>query len=168
MKKIIFATFVFVCLILSCEKKVDITQSSFLDDKTIENFVANHQMILDDIKTSGAKAWVVADSNFSVKDFFEAFRKKMPPSKVGKIFERYGLNAKIGHLQITTMQYGIVACTIEEALAEIENTERTEKQKASDNQARAWLKEIKSNISPEDYELVKKYKAKLYEIFNKL
>ena len=66
------------------------------------------------------------------------------------------------------MQYGIVACTIEEALAEIENTERTDEQKASDNQARAWLKEIKSNISPEDYELVKKYKAKLYEIFNKL
>ena len=158
--------FILHILILSCTATN--YDKAVLTEDNVKSFIENHEKLFAEITAADIKAWITIDNEISMSDLFKSMYKKTPPQKIQEIFKQNGLNPKLGHLQIAVLQYGIVACTIEETLSEIANENRTEKQKENDKQTTGWLNEIKSQINSDDYELIKKYSAELYEIFNQL
>lgn len=169
MKKIIdcgLFFFILHILILSCTATN--YDKAVLTEDNVKSFIENYERLFTEITAADVKSWIVIDNEISMSDLFKAMYKKTPPKKIQTIFKQNGLNPKLGHLQIAVLQYGIVADTIEKTLAEISNEERTQEQKENDKQTAGWLNEIKSQINSDDYELIKKYSAELYEIFNQL
>lgn len=158
--------FILHILILSCT--VTNYDKAVLTENNVKSFIKNHEKLFAEITAADIKAWITIDNEISISDLFKAMYKKTPPQKIQEVFKQNGLNPKLGHLQIAVLQYGIVADTIEKALAEISNEERTETQRENDKQTAGWLNEIKSQINSDDYELIKKYSEELYEIFNQL
>lgn len=156
--------FVLYSLIVSCTVNND--GELVLTENEVKSFIENYETLFTEIIKTDIKGWITIDNEISVSNLFISLYKKTPPKAIQKIFEQNGLNPKRGHIQIAVLQYGIVADTIEKTLAEIENEERTEKQKENDTQTAGWLNEIKAQIHSNDYELVKKYASELYEIFN--
>lgn len=157
--------FILHILILSCAVS---NYKAVLSEDNVKSFIENHERLFAEITAADIKAWIAVDNEISMSDLFKAMYKKTPPKKIQTIFKQNGLNPKLGHLQIAVLQYGIVTDTIEKTLAEISNEERTQEQKENDKQTAGWLNEIKSQINSDDYELIKKYSAELYEIFNQL
>jgi len=158
--------FILHILILSCTATN--YDKAVLTEDNVKSFIENHERLFTEITAADVKSWIAIDNEISMSDLFKAMYKKTPPKKIQTIFKQNGLNPKLGHLQIAVLQYGIVADTIEKTLAEISNEERTQEQKENDKQTAGWLNEIKSQINSDDYELIKKYSAELYEIFNQL
>lgn len=163
----------FVFFACTENSEVKITERSFLTEESVKSFIENNENILDEIQTAqNTDSSVMLDANVryarTVDDLFTVLRKNPQPAKIQKMFRKNGLDEQTGHLQIATMKYGIIACIIEETLAEIDGEKRTPIQIESDEKAKQWLNEIKNHISASDYDLVKKYKTELYEIFNSL
>lgn len=158
--------FILPIVILSCT--VSNYDKAILTEEEVKSFIENYEKLFTTITKTGIKGWIVIDNEISMSDLFKSIHKKTPPRKIQSIFAQNGLNPKQGHFQIAVLQYGIVADTIEKALAEIAKEDRSEKQKENDNQTVGWLNEIKAHIHLDDYALIKKYSTELYAIFNQL
>ncbi|UTY27453.1 hypothetical protein [Treponema denticola] len=162
MKKIIFI----VLSILFCSAFVfsqnNFERESVLTEEVLKSLIKNYKNLFNDLKSENAGKLIYTEKEESVRETFDRVLK------VKRIFEKYGFNGDKGMYQILVLQYGIVACTIEETLNEIVNENRTEKQKENDRQTAAWLSEIKSQINSADYKLMQKYFEELYEIFNRI
>ncbi|PIE97803.1 MAG: hypothetical protein CR988_06415 [Treponema sp.] len=167
MKKMLFV----VLSVLFCSVFVfsqnNFERESVLTEETLKSFITNYKHMFKDLKAENAGKHIYVKKE-SIRESFDRLSKVKPSKKIKRIFEEYSFDGDKGIYQIVVLQYGVVACTIEEALNEIANEKRTEKQKEKDRETVAWLVEIKSQINSSDYKLIQKYFKELYEIFNRI
>lgn len=164
----------FIFCLLSCGMFLS-AQNSFerervLTERLVKDFIDDYKDLFTALKKENAGNLLLLSSNDneSVRVIFDKAWKAKPSKKIKRIFTDYGFDRDKGLYQIVVLQYGIVAYTIEETFAEIDNDTRSEKQKESDREASAWLSEIKAQINSADYKLIQKYGKELYDIFNRI
>ncbi len=138
-----------------------------LTEQTMEHFIEDYLDLFTDLKEQNIGR-LLKFKRKSIREIFSETEKIHPSKKIQRIFIRYGLDGKKGLQQILVLQYGILACTIEQTLSSIQKYPRNTALQKSDREAAAWLSEIKAQINSADYALIKKYEAKLYKIFNRL
>lgn len=167
-KKIYFAVLCFLICALFLSAQDSFERESILNETLVKSFIKNHKNLFMELKKENAGEMMYPDNKESVRETFDRIWKLKPGKKIKRIFEKYRLDGNKGMYQLIVLQYGIVAYTIEEALSEITNEERSAKQKESDRRTIGWLAEIKSQIHSFDYKLIKQYGKDLYEIFNEI
>lgn len=107
MKKLFSVLFgislMFVFFACELDSETEITELSFLTEESVKGFIENHENLLNEIQKSEVKGWIEHDPTQSVKELFNALRKKAPPATLQTIFRKNDLDERTGHLQIATI-----------------------------------------------------------------
>lgn len=163
---------IFTCTVLACTKrqavntvKIEIKKNAILDETSIEGFVSNYAQIQEALQKNNITRYRLESNDPA--SVLEGISQIKLSSELKKAFEEYGLNSETGHIQLAVIQYGIIASTIEDALAEVASTERNASQEISDEGFTKYINTIKNLINSDDYALVRKHKAELTTAFNK-
>ncbi len=170
MNKMLFVFFTLTLMLsfYSCSKSWT-SDKAILTEDAVQNFIKHHTELNKELLSSHKEIKpFIRMSDFTPKKALTNLQNIPTPEILKNLFKKYGLNGNKAVLQITVMQYGIVAYTMDETLEEIKKSgeERNKKQKASDIAVANYAKKLKTLINTDDYKLIKKYHKELFEVFN--
>ncbi|PIE97785.1 MAG: hypothetical protein CR988_06430 [Treponema sp.] len=169
-KRIGCVFFIFLLMInfYSCSK-TRTGNKAFLTEEAVQNFIKHHKDLnLSLLKLHEQIKPYIKISKFNPENTLTKLQNMPTPKLLKNLFKKFGLDENKAVMQITVMQYGIIAYTMEATLEEIKNSgeERNEYQKASDLAVENYAKKLKALINEDDYKLIKKYHSDLFAAFD--